>query len=901
MQWENSSYSASIVPNYFCKLRQESYSTHNNTQSSDQTETGSTYARDTVYVGVSPSTTLNDVSDCLMLDSKPSRHSEEISHDNTAAENRSPATKAQAAKVGKKGQSILMAYPLLTKSAAPTALNQLIEEHKSSLVGSTTMLNDDNAHSFSKSTCKADEQQKVAMDAIEDGLRTSLTQINEEKQSCSFAVNIKSTLPLLNKKKLLAKRFNSLQQPELDYYFYAPNFNYSMQFNNNTDIDNTAATTATSSRVKKRLSVSSVSGRSVSPLTLSLLANYGSREVLDPLLSANAAQPDSFLFSRRASSRNHRRFHSSEPRRSTLCLTDSGYKSILKSSLSSPKPPERMHSVFETANRPFKPPYILVYSPLDTFTVNHLSTECLIRYPWFDTNCTCLLISNTKHLDDQAWSRLQAYFVNSGKILFVCQNHLLANLTNCRTLKKQTSILRNAFGKKSTSSALGKDLQKDFEAFMKKSLKKMEIEKEVNEAYHAKDVVGGYRFSVVFFKKIGQPLLLYMQNGEQKTQSSALFSDATTEQLLSSSLLGEALCRLGIEVVERGDPSNSIPQLTNGYLVCQKDRLLLDLKGLTYGKLVGNHPKLLFLHPATKENREEVSLAVDSKTLTVETRLRKASIEDSESNKYFNRLSTKSLGRVLIYIPVCETTLDVSKSLSRALPSYDGVLVVAGYQTNAQSRAGKEYLSPKGCASFTFNFVIPVDSCLGQSILFIQHIMAVAIVDAVSKLVDDENFPLQIKWPNDLYFERKHKIGGVLVDSLLKATQYECMIAGSINVINTKPTMCLNDMLPTDCDRTLTVEEVLAEIMNKFEYYVNMFVHRGKDAFLRRYYELWMHSREEVSILHKHNNCKEKVIIRGLDEHGFLEVRSKQTGQTFSVHNDGNSFDMMRGLIHPNQ
>lgn len=59
-----------------------------------------------------------------------------------------------------------------------------------------------------------------------------------------------------------------------------------------------------------------------------------------------------------------------------------------------------------------------------------------------------------------------------------------------------------------------------------------------------------------------------------------------------------------------------------------------------------------------------------------------------------------------------------------------------------------------------------------------------------------------------------------------------------------------------------------------------------------------MHTREEVFILHKEENFKEKVIIRGLDENGFLEVRSKQTGQIFSVHDDGNTFDMFKGLIH---
>ena len=44
---------------------------------------------------------------------------------------------------------------------------------------------------------------------------------------------------------------------------------------------------------------------------------------------------------------------------------------------------------------------------------------------------------------------------------------------------------------------------------------------------------------------------------------------------------------------------------------------------------------------------------------------------------------------------------------------------------------------------------------------------------------------------------------------------------------------------------------------------------------------------------------KEKVKILGLDEYGYLEVQSYQSGKSFTVHDDGNTFDMMKGLICP--
>lgn len=38
--------------------------------------------------------------------------------------------------------------------------------------------------------------------------------------------------------------------------------------------------------------------------------------------------------------------------------------------------------------------------------------------------------------------------------------------------------------------------------------------------------------------------------------------------------------------------------------------------------------------------------------------------------------------------------------------------------------------------------------------------------------------------------------------------------------------------------------------------------------------------------------------VQGVDEYGYLEIKSKDGGKTISVQPDGNSYDMMRNLIH---
>lgn len=92
----------------------------------------------------------------------------------------------------------------------------------------------------------------------------------------------------------------------------------------------------------------------------------------------------------------------------------------------------------------------------------------------------------------------------------------------------------------------------------------------------------------------------------------------------------------------------------------------------------------------------------------------------------------------------------------------DGAVVIANQQISGQGRGGNEFVSPLGAAMFTFSMEIPRNSTIAKEAGFVQHILAVAIVDAVRSLSGVDDFPLRIKWPNDLYYNRSHKMGGIL-------------------------------------------------------------------------------------------------------------------------------------------
>uniref|UniRef100_A0A914R4T6 BPL/LPL catalytic domain-containing protein n=1 Tax=Panagrolaimus davidi TaxID=227884 RepID=A0A914R4T6_9BILA len=359
----------------------------------------------------------------------------------------------------------------------------------------------------------------------------------------------------------------------------------------------------------------------------------------------------------------------------------------------------------------------------------------------------------------------------------------------------------------------------------------------------------------------------------------------------NTSLLCESLKLLGFEIKN----NQEVPDLTHGYFICQPDNLVWDMEGLEYGSNIGNSPKLLFESITNKNIPSPTPLCLPIKVCR-----QKAGFPDTlafNTKLYYETLKTKCIGRALLYISVTTTTMDISKSLRLAMPNVNGITVVAGYQTNGIGRSGNQWLSPKGCALFSFNYNVNLSSILGSNATFIQLILAVSICDAICSLLDLPNFPIKIKWPNDIYYNRQYKLGGIMITSSMFKGFLQCVIGAGINVSNSNPTACINDLLPPDCDRKLSTEEVVAKTLNKFEYYTNMFENNGKDVFLRHYYNFWLHSDEEVKLQHSDSDVKETVVIKGLDEYGYLEVQSKQT--VFSVHDNGNTFDMMKGLIRP--
>ncbi|XP_068919048.1 biotin--protein ligase isoform X1 [Petaurus breviceps papuanus] len=268
---------------------------------------------------------------------------------------------------------------------------------------------------------------------------------------------------------------------------------------------------------------------------------------------------------------------------------------------------------------------------------------------------------------------------------------------------------------------------------------------------------------------------------------------------------------------------------------------------------------------------------------------------------YRKNLQTKQLGKIILFAEVTSSTMNLLDGLMFEVPPNLGLVAIAARQTQGKGRGGNVWLSPLGCSLSTLHICIPLHSNLGQRIPYVQHLMSLAVVEAVRSIPEYQDINLRVKWPNDIYYSDQMKLGGVLVNSTLVGTTFYILIGCGLNVNNSNPTICINDLIVEYNKKhnknlnLFRVDYLIARTITVLERLIDAFQDKGPNAVLPLYYKYWVHSGQQVRL---GSDEGPMVWIVGVDDSGFLQVH-QEGGDVVTVHPDGNSFDMLRNLIIP--
>lgn len=184
---------------------------------------------------------------------------------------------------------------------------------------------------------------------------------------------------------------------------------------------------------------------------------------------------------------------------------------------------------------------------------------------------------------------------------------------------------------------------------------------------------------------------------------------------------------------------------------------------------------------------------------------------------------------------------------------------------------------------------------------------------------------VRIKWPNDIYYAGV-KIGGALIHTSWKTGKF-CVLTGiGLNVSNSQPTTCLDDVISSQTQQQqhssavdltenegskescVCKEQLLACVLNHLEACFTTFESQGFEPLKPMYLSSWMHSNQQVELAEDvaaeggtgvgllNRGKKVTLTIVGLSPYGFL-LAVDAFGQQYELTPDGNSLDMMQGLL----
>jgi biotin---protein ligase len=276
--------------------------------------------------------------------------------------------------------------------------------------------------------------------------------------------------------------------------------------------------------------------------------------------------------------------------------------------------------------------------------------------------------------------------------------------------------------------------------------------------------------------------------------------------------------------------------------------------------------------------------------------------------EYFLHLpSTSKVGQSLAYVEVTtstQTVLDKNPTLLKSLPA--GFVIVATSQLNGRGRAGNAWISPRG--SLAFSFLVRLPRTLSFRLVFVQYLVSLAVVEAIRTYdAGWEDVNVSIKWPNDVYGKPRHsdrweKIGGIIINSTFVEEDFILVIGCGINTTNPHPTTSLLNIIPERLHPP-THERLLAKILTTFSNMYDEFLRSGFREFENTYYQRWLHQGQIVSI--EHGMARGRIRGVNFEDRGSgglivdeVDAQDRPLGRKpVEVVADGNSFDMMKGLL----
>ncbi|MDW7674154.1 MAG: biotin--[acetyl-CoA-carboxylase] ligase [Bacillota bacterium] len=237
------------------------------------------------------------------------------------------------------------------------------------------------------------------------------------------------------------------------------------------------------------------------------------------------------------------------------------------------------------------------------------------------------------------------------------------------------------------------------------------------------------------------------------------------------------------------------------------------------------------------------------------------------------QMASSALGNKVIFEREVESTNDLAK-LEAEKGAAHGTIVLANKQSKGRGRRGRHWASnnPQG---IWFSLILrpKISPMMAPKLTFVA---AVAIVEAVYKAT---GIQLDIKWPNDLYFEGK-KVAGILTEMKAELDLVYYIIIGIGLNVNQKELdfdseiRAIASSLAVTANKGFERQQILVQILQALEKWYSLFLEKGFKPILDKWRIADITIGKQVLV---REVTKEYVgWVKDIDEDGSLLVENYQ-------------------------
>ncbi len=245
-------------------------------------------------------------------------------------------------------------------------------------------------------------------------------------------------------------------------------------------------------------------------------------------------------------------------------------------------------------------------------------------------------------------------------------------------------------------------------------------------------------------------------------------------------------------------------------------------------------------------------------------------------------MATLFIGQNKVFLPETYSTNSYAIELLKNVNAIEGTVVYTHKQTQGKGQRGNSWASqPERNA--TFSLIIKPTFLKSKNTFYLSKITALALYDVLTEILNDSQFDIKIKWPNDILVNKK-KIAGVLIEnSILNEALHWSVIGIGLNV-NQNDFGELNAATSLNLlnGKDYVIENVMELVFSHFEkWYLRL--KKGELKLIDEAYQnLLFRLNTEADF--EQNGTRFKATVQGVNENGLLVLKLQDGNlKTFDI------------------